>query len=496
MINTLSSTFILSLVVFALLFLTGKDAAPRYLSNTVYEEPLFINNNPLQDSTETTPARVTVDFSQPSEEYIRAEDYQCWTSRYLHTSEQNQLLEDMGPVSIRRVWIRMELFYDLETKETDYNYDFMGFRLYDYLKMAERNTDTLLLCVAKEYDFQEGQIGKEEFQIVLENALAHYLTKFPKIHLVEVLNERDMHFKENPSGYYEYYQVFYRALQSAQQQLHPRRAVKLGGPVAHRFHDTFIPAFLELYAADTASSKQLDFVSYHQYLYREGYDNPAQVANEKETMQTWLRQNGLNENTPIYVTETGVFPTTTGTEFLEKDYVSQAAAVASLDYYYLKQGLGIHPFHWTTIHVKNSRKNQLVEGKNELTPYGNMMKMQSMLEPALIAAEAQPRDERGIGVYCLPTLSDSSITMMIWNYQYTNYDSATAYSVALSMENIPQQFLNTELNYQRYLIDEHHANYATGNAKLAMVENGSVRMVKQQHQLSFDLNTNGITLLT
>ena len=102
------------------------------------------------------------------------------------------------------------------------------------------------------------------------------------------------------------------------------------------FDEPFLRGFLDRYARDPDPDKRLDFLSYHQYKHAA---DPAAVGAEKQTVRRWLDERGLDPDTPVFVTEYGVFPGDTGGPSLTEDLLTQAAAMQTLAYYYANSGM-------------------------------------------------------------------------------------------------------------------------------------------------------------
>lgn len=151
-----------------------------------------------------------------------------------------------------------------------------------------------------------------------EEGLRHFKERYPTLEYVEFYNELDM--TPVAPDYYRWYRRGYEMVNRVNAGLTPGIPLRIGGPSASTFaycetHDRgFLKDFLLAYARDTAPGKRLDFLSYHSYnLAQKERDAcgepviPPDAAQEKRMLSDLLGRLGLPRDTPVHVTETGLF---------------------------------------------------------------------------------------------------------------------------------------------------------------------------------------------
>ena len=172
----------------------------------------------------------------------------------------------------------------------------------------------------------------EEYTQILKDGLLHYKEKYPKLKYVEAMNEFDLLRQEITftRPYYDFYKAFYEAVNYVNRTLQPEEPLLLGGPVASHFgvnytsdawerERTLLQEFIRDFAQDPNPEKRLDFLSYHQYLNRNGY-RPSLVDREIEMIREYFLAHGLDPDVPIHITELGVLPGDYGTDDYAADY--------------------------------------------------------------------------------------------------------------------------------------------------------------------------------
>jgi hypothetical protein len=178
-----------------------------------------------------------------------------------------------------------------------------------------------------------------------------------------------------PSGLYDYYKVYYEAVNEINREVQPKVPLEIGGPGYMQYNETWMRAFLDRYAADPSPDKKLDFLSWHAYgEFPEGTGDssgprafhfykgdPSEVAGQRKALEADLASRGLDTNVPAFITETGIYP---GPSFDNQDdprpdYLIGAAGVLALHYWYMEQPNTI-PFNWVVRHFGEERKDQLI----------------------------------------------------------------------------------------------------------------------------------------
>ncbi|MDB5055850.1 MAG: hypothetical protein JWM44_3900 [Bacilli bacterium] len=438
-------------------------------------------------------ATITVDASQSQGALNRLSAYNNGNS-YLGTLDIQQM-QTLG-TKYSRTFIKPNLYFDPSTGQYNYSY------IYNTLDQFSSYSDRILINFGQCSSSIMTLSSPNACRQVLYNGLKNYKTLYPQIQYVEVFNESEAHYDPeslqlSSADYYAWYKIFYGVVNQINSELSPAIPLEMGGPVTSTFSSTYIQAFLDNYANDTDTSKKLSFISYHEYAQR---STPANVQSEKSTVQSWLSSRGIPTNTKVFVTEYGVFPgSNTGTTF-NADILTQAAAMATLDYYYELGGMDM-PMQWTIRHANNYRKSQLVSDTNgnpidgAVYPYFNMVQMQTMLKDTRISSSSNSLSSAGLGVNALATKDASGIAIQATNYQWTT--GTTEYDTTVNVNNLPAEFTGKQIHVERYLIDQTHSNYTynSANAGLQKVEDFIVNGGSSSFSQTFHMTVNAMSLL-
>jgi hypothetical protein len=360
----------------------------------------------------------------------------------------NDKLSALG-LARARVWLEFDQAYDVPSRTPEYS------KWYDYLsEYASRSSDGLVVNWRSDYDplVTKGTFTRSELFAAERDMLADYKRHFPSIKYLEVENE-----PPDIAAYYPKYQFMYEVVNAVNAMGLPGSRIEIGGPTTDIFSVGRIGQFLDLYAADTDKNKRLDFITYHQYLintsgsgaWDDPKKDPAVVSTERAQVDSMLTARKLATR-PVMVTETGVFPGSRASSLgLSADYHIQAAALPSLDYYYLGQS-SITPFDWTIHHPDNDRKSMFADTDTGVArPYYNAMAMESMLPGTRYQATSDALSAKGIGVYGLAAADANKVAVMTWNYQWT---LQTAYDSKIVLSHFPAAFQNSNVLVTRYRI--------------------------------------------
>ncbi|WP_320065893.1 hypothetical protein [Micromonospora sp. RTGN7] len=410
-----------------------------------------------------------------------------------------RLVRDLKPV-LTRVWSAPGAYHDPATDR--YDYDPVapdGGTMYGYLDQATAYSGRILMNVDQCEQELMTTAAPQRCREVLKNGIRHYKQRYPALRYVEIFNEPDRPWETRPdearamsaAEYYEWYRIGYQLVNEINAELRPVHPLRVGGPVTHAFNEPYLQEFLDHYRDDPDPTKRLDFLSYHQYQRR---DDVAAVATEKGTVQRWLRERGLPDKIPTFVTEYGVFPGgNTGTSFAA-DLLTQAAAMATLGYFYVEGGTDV-PMHWVFNHSSNDRKSMFVDGTDGAGyPYYNLVRMQRMLKKIRVSAGSDALTPKGLGVNALATRDASGVAVLITNYQWTSRN--VTHGVTVNVGNLPAEFANRRIRVERYLVDAVTSNYAHDPAK------GSLQRVQRYTMdtadaisANFELGPNAMSLL-
>ncbi|WP_037603624.1 hypothetical protein [Streptacidiphilus rugosus] len=310
-----------------------------------------------------------------------------------------------------------------------------------------------------------------QLQDATDQALTHLKTAFPKLEYIEVENESISPTAPDIADYMTKYLMMSRLVKAVNGLGLPGPKLKVGGPTTDIFSTWRIGMFLAAYQASTDPDKELDFISYHQYITNSGGPyaaadgaDPAVAATERSTLDGLLTKYGQPAGLPVFVSETGVFPGTCDTQSCPTtattpnalDFHIQAAALASLDYYYANQH-GITPMHWTIAHGGNARKSlfdDYTSATPQARPYYDMIQMQTML-PATryqsVNRDTTQLSAPGIGVYSLAAADATTVAVMSWNYQWAA-TQPQGYDSEIHFANLPPAFQTSNVLVTRYYL--------------------------------------------
>ena len=515
-----------------------------------------------QTSTPPGSANVSVDFQKARGPLPRPEQYNNFTRRTLFPEQRPSdaaFLKAQGVHgAIERVWID-PMVCQLSTTSCT-----LADGVDTYMTAAGTAADSILAqmrvtdladptrsSLAAVYGpaAGTGAMTPEQAKPIIEEILKTLKAKYPKLTYIEAMNEPDAPSSRvymTPATVYPWYKAVAQAVDDVNAQLKPRVRLQVGGPAFFQFDDTWFNRFLDDYAADTDASKRLDFFSYHDYLEfgdkaaltnpRYYKDDPSQVRGQRSRLDQMLRSRHLGTNLPVLITESGMYPgplyddpssgdtqpcpptqyeagTPDCTTYYTTDYVRQAAGMASLQYWLAKERKTT-PFNWTTRQSSNSRKDEFVSRvpagqpipTNTLTPYGNLLVMQSKMKRTEVPATSN-RLDKGIGVYALAADDPTGASIMVWNYQGCGATTIGApctntgtFHTTIDMTHLPSNLSGAPVRERVFRIDQDTSNYYStpatdpAHANLQLVRSKTVKPGASYTE-SIDLGSNAVYLI-
>jgi hypothetical protein len=391
------------------------------------------------------------------------------------------------------------------------------------------------------------EAGQNLTQAEMEGIILAVKREQPEIALIEGWNEPDAPGGGIDGGIpfsevYSQYQALYRAVNSVNATLDAEDPnyvpLKVGGPAMYYFNTTLLNDFLDRYVADPDPNKRLDFISYHAYVNilptgaRQFYkENPSWAKDYRNQLDAMLAARGLPTNTPAFVTETGIYPGPLCDMCDSTDYARQAAGMLSL-HYWLGQQHDTYAFNWVA--RRQGLKDQFVTQNavgphldftdprnpsilwqpyetlpsDALTPYGNVLLMQSKMEDIKVAATTDQLND-GVGVYAVaakdPVLPEASV--MVWNYPGcsgtpgTTSCGSTSYDTAIDMSGLPNGLADGPVTVTVFRVDQHTSNYwsdplntNTSKAQLEQFDQRTVTPVNGTISYQADLLPNTVYL--
>ena len=482
---------------------------------------------PASSSTRAQPATVTVNFNKSRGDFLHPERYNNlsrWSAWQPQRDADVRFLNEQGlHGQIYKVWVDAERIHDPKSN----TYDYKG--LDDYLADASLLSDELLMVMDTRVSVRDMGRSPADIKPIIKRIMTDLKRRYPQIRYVEAFNEPDHNLAKNvtPAGLYDYYKVYYEAVNEINRELQPQVPLEIGGPGYMQYNERWMYAFLDRYAADTSPDKRLDFLSWHAYgEFPEGTGdsngprafhfykgNPSEVAGQRKLLNAALSSRGLDTKIPAFITETGIYP---GPSFDNQndprpDYLIGAAGVPALHYWYLEQP-NTYPFNWVVRHSSEERKDQLitrsrngeriaVRGNDNaenlptgiFTPYGNAMAMMAKLKKERVTARSDALKD-GIGVYSIATKDEYGAAVMVWNYQHVGQ---RRYNVTIETDDLPANLRGKSLCQRMYRIDDKVSNY-WGNPDTANLQQVAATTVRptQRHRVSVDLTPNALQLVT
>lgn len=486
-------------------------AAPVVLMAALTAAPLVAQSSEPAVATAT----VTVDFGKSRGAFLHPERYNNLSRARTFPEQRDADVQFFNEQGLHghtyKVWVDANLIFD-EAKGT-YTYDGVT----DYLADASRLSDNLLMVMDTRVMIRDGGATPAQVKPVILNIMRELKRRYPQIKYIEAFNEPDHNLAKvlTPSGLYDFYKVYYEAVNQVNRELKPRVPLQVGGPAFMQYSDEWLNPFLDRYKADPSREKQLDFISWHGYgrfpegtgatsgprAYHFYKTDPSEVAAERGKLNAALKARGLNTRIPGFVTETGIYP---GPSFdtasdARPDYLIGAAGVPSLHYWYMENP-GVVPFNWVLRHFSEERKDQLITRggddrktrlTNTFTPYGNAMAMMAKLKDVRVAAQSNAL-EMGKGVYAIATRDRTGVAVMVWNYQHVGTQS---YQVTIDLGALPANLAGKPLRERTYRIDEKVSNYWANPATANLQQVGeSVVRAERKYSLTATLTPNALQL--
>jgi hypothetical protein len=219
---------------------------------------------------------------------------------------------------------------------------------------------------------------------------------------------------------------------------------------------------------------------------------PLRHSREKQTVRGWLYERGLDPDTPVFVTEYGVFAGDAGGRSSSQDLLVQAAAMQTLAYYYASSGMDA-AMHWVFRHPSNERKSMFAGDDGRVHPYFNLVRMQRRMKSRRVAATSDGLSPAGLGVNVLATADGSGVAVLTTNYQWTT--GRASHDVSMDVD-LPPRLAHQRLRLDRYLIDSTTSNDAhdPATSDLQRVERRAVTAGSTVHT-TFRLEPNALALL-
>lgn len=467
------------------------------------------------------PARVTVDAGRTIGAMARPERHPSIAIQMAEPATIDAWRQHVGRAEFVRLFgaIRHEFFTDGPDARPPDD-DLIADRLRRLAEMSDHLMTPLPEAGLDAVVAGELSLGAYERRVAA--ALTRLRVEAPTCRWIEVYNECEV--RERPVDDDLYFELYRRACRAANaaDAAHPALPpLRIGGPSPCQFNVQRIRGLIQRVGASDDPAVRLDFVAWHQYLFRHE-DRPADlVTDEVDQVRRWLAEAGLPQDLPMHLTESGVFPTNRGSDAYADDLLAQASGSLTLHRLYMDQP-PIRPYQWTWFHA-NPRKNQFVptlerldkqadrssgpgdpirdairphasDAPGRLTPFGYAAVLLSRLPETRVHAEATPRETGGLGAYAIAAADDRRLNVLVWNYQFVAYDDPEHYDVSLETQ-LPADWPDRPIRVQRWVIDKSHGHYLGGEPALHAIDGGNATPRDNRVKLRFALPQNAITLL-
>ncbi len=441
--------------------------------------------------------KITVNTQKSRGVYSDPTRWQNSTLRYAPPEDFPEFLKGrVGAAKIMRVWITLDEFYDLNTKEffpdydigvarypveeRHYPYDWKsvrpapsGTRFRAFIKSHSDAAEELLLNVRRfEREVSDGVMSYEEYEQVFEKAVEYCKELAPNIGYIECCNETDIEAFGNltPEEYVPIYLCAYRAVKRLNEKHNYPLPLKIGGYAAAHPINNFkcVEGIMTLLSQSELGDAPMDFYSYHHYeipvcahmieegMIEQSYLSPVEklrylVASHREL----IKRLGLPER-PIFLNEIGTARATGA----KVDSLMNASCLISFLLAYESKGLeGVLMSPWCTFHNPNLQISYTqyilaADGTYKATPNGLAVEMlhniagHDRLEYSIDKCKCQDGDFCGVAVR-----SGEEITVIATN---TSCGTEACELELLGLE-------DGGYTVEKYLITRAKNNAVTGN---------------------------------
>ncbi|RKD90892.1 GH39 family glycosyl hydrolase [Mangrovibacterium diazotrophicum] len=459
-------------------------------------------------ATRETNATVNVNCANSNGEFLHAERYNNFESSGVFVEQRDSDVDFYNKNglhgTIYRVWFIGNKYYNDTTGKVDIR------EMSDYLSDACRISDDVMVNCSHLGVVRGWDVSDDEKIERLARILKELKTNFPKIKYIEATNEPDYANEGvTPANYYQYYKIYYKAVNKVNADLNPETPLLVGGPSISQFSLTWLQPFLDAYLEDPSSDKRIDFISFHGYYTKPDAayilfkDDPSLVKDQRAILNQELASRNISVDIPVFITEMGMYPGPAFDDFtsMKNDHLRQAAGMASILYWYM-ESKNTYPFNWVMRHRSEGRKDQLVTRTDlglpfvqteKFTPYGNMMVMLSKMKDTRVAAEISSEPTEGKGLYSMASLDSSGVAVMVWNYQGKLTEG---FKCELNISNLPESLRGKKLTVRNYRIDRNTSNYHANpdNCNLQLVQEGYLNGGKD-YSMSLELEPNTLQLV-
>jgi len=376
-------------------------------------------------------------------------------------------VEAFGKARIIRAFITLDEFWDYRDNTYHPNYR-IGYNRYrendlihkydrhrsresqvlfqDYLKAVSQSTDEVLLCFRRyEHEVKGGLISTRQYEKVLREAITLVAQQIPNLRYIEVCNEwRNNHFGGLSE---EQYHLLFRLSRSLIDELNNEQLTKvpllLGGPSVDTSQYSGVNIFLKGNESAAPMSPYVDFISYHDYSCGK---EPVLIRQKLQQVRAWMREAGLKDQTPIFLTECG---TAEGKEGGNRQMAS--GVIALLDEASLSN-TGADVFPWCIYHdpgVQMWSTQILPDGS--LSAYGAALSLLNRHSGKRLAINSPGLRSNGTGLRAIVSYDKAADSVL---FQLINYDDESA-EVSIPLSDLSEMSgVEAKIEEIRMVVDE------------------------------------------
>ncbi|GEM_PF-2041908 len=305
----------------------------------------------------------------------------------------------------------------------------------------------------------EGILGAEWTKITegYITTLRFAKTVCPNLKIVQMPYELDnvTNTQVHSDAHYQFYKCLYKAVSVINKELPANQQLLVAGLGANNANSRwdFIEGFLSRYSQDTDHEKQLDYITWHTYLFPGNY--PSMMQGVNDSLQKLLTKYQLDPKLKVIVDEMGLAEPSTIEDLSDlngamKKEAAMASYSAILHEYYEKEKGSIIPISGAGWHFALLAYGQ----QNILSAYAKGMILRSKLGDMKIPVKASPQDEHGFGLHAVATKTDKKISILVSSASpsifYEQAGQLDYPSISLSVKDLPERFQRKRLKITQW----------------------------------------------
>ncbi|SDD78214.1 hypothetical protein [Niabella drilacis] len=238
----------------------------------------------------------------------------------------------------------------------------------------------------------------------------------PNLKIVQMPYELDniAHTEVHSDAHYRFYKCLYKAVAVLNKELPAGQQLLVAGLGANNANSRwdFIEGFLRRYSQDHDPDKQLDYITWHTYLFPGNY--PSMMKGVNDSLQKLLTKYKSDQKLKVIVDEMGLAEPSTIEDLSDlsgamKKEAAMASYSAILQDYYEKEKGPFIPISGAGWHFALLTYGQ----QNILSAYTKGMVLRNRLGDMKIPVKAGPQDDQGFGLHAVATKTDQKISILV-----------------------------------------------------------------------------------